>query len=221
MYFHAPVLHNRGFLATRDPYQHFYAVLSVLFDTTNLRRSTMGNNFRIRIKTGDHEIEIESSDKEYVDSKLKELAAQFASASPKRPPFTPRRKPKEAKETTGSSNGPGLDVPGFVAQIKDSDDYSDLEQNIIDKPAMLPKLLMCMHFAKELSDDPYLTTGQIQAITDQLGIKIHMANVGKAIKSNQKHFTAKTARKRGQAVPYKLNRNGEAAFQRFLKGEKS
>lgn len=181
----------------------------------------MASNYRVRLKRGDHEIEIESSDKDYVDSKLKEFLAELPTIESKPTPPKPEiKKVKRTKVEKEVSAEPALDVAGFVANIKDSQIYSKVEKNIIDKRDMLPRIMMCMHFASEFSEDPYLTTGQIEAITDQLSIKIGMANAANKIKKYQKYFTGKIVRKKGQPVPYKLNRQGEQAFEKYLNGEK-
>ena len=36
----------------------------------------MAENYRVRVKQGDQEFEVESTSKEYVDTKLKELISQ-------------------------------------------------------------------------------------------------------------------------------------------------
>ncbi|MGA2916865.1 MAG: hypothetical protein ABSE89_12645 [Sedimentisphaerales bacterium] len=113
-----------------------------------------------------------------------------------------------------------FDIAKFVGQIKDSKIYEQVEKNIIDKRNQLAKILMCLYFAREFLETPYLTTGQIEAITNELNIKVEIANASNVIKKNQKYFTGKTVRKRGLPVPYKLNRLGEKAFEKMLNGEK-
>lgn len=187
----------------------------------------MPGTYKVRVKKGEYEIEIESSDKAYVDAKLSQLLESSDASFP--PPSanrtTPRRKaskrakPKEDCDDTRPESAE-LDIAGLVAHIKDSDDYADVEKNIIDKKNVLAKIVMCLYYAAEFFDDPHLTTGQIQDITDQLSIRLGMANAANKIRDNQRYFTGKTVRKKGQPVPYKLNRQGEKAFEKFVKGEK-
>lgn len=186
----------------------------------------MTGSYKVRVKKGEYEIEIESSDKAYVDAKLGELLDSVPKTE------SPVGETKRRKKTAGKSaakskaNSPSdndtakLDVAGLVAHIKDAEDYDDVETNIIDKRDVLAKIIMCLHYAAEYLDDPHLTTGQIEAITNQLGIKIALSNASNKITSNQRYFTGKTVRRPGQAVPYKLNRKGENAFKKYLKGEK-
>lgn len=181
----------------------------------------MTSNYRVRLKRGNHEIEIESTDKDYVDSKLKEFLPELPEIKAEPTPLKlSRKRTEKLKAEKDVSAEAELDIAGLVTYIKDSKIYPEVEKNIIDKRGVLPRIMMCMHFASEFSDELYLKTGQVEAITDQLGIKIGMANAANNIKKNQKYFTAKTVRKKGQPVPYKLNRKGENTFEKYLNGEK-
>ncbi|MHC4406776.1 MAG: hypothetical protein ACYTG0_44710 [Planctomycetota bacterium] len=187
----------------------------------------MTGTYKVRVKKGEYEVEVESSDKAYVDSKLAELleSAESPAGRHSAPKKVTRKKPSKSSKTTPDSNeapssSDEIDVAGLVAHIKDADIHPDVEKNIIDKRNVLAKIVMVFYYAAECFDDPHLTTGQIESITDQLGIKVGMANASNKIRENQRYFTGRVVRKKGQAVPYKLNRQGEKAFEAFVKGEK-
>jgi len=189
----------------------------------------MAGNYRIRVKKGDLEVEVESTDKSYVDSRLKELLSDAQAVSaPQKPPSTKKQSPQVKRKKQNSNKNKssqneqvtGIDIPGIVAHLKDSDDYAQIEAKILDKRDVLNRIMMCMYYAVEFSGDPFLTTGQVEAITNELGVKVGMANAANKIRDNQKYFTGKTVRKKGQPVPYKLNRQGKNAFKAILK-EKS
>ena len=114
----------------------------------------------------------------------------------------------------------GVDIPDLVAHIKDSDKFVAVEDCVLNNRAQLPRIMMALYFAAQFCSDPHLSTGEIETITDQLGVRIKMTNVGSAIKANHKFFTAKVVRKAGTKVPYKLNRTGSQAFETVLQGEK-
>ena len=178
----------------------------------------MGTNYRVRLKKGEQEIEIESTDKDYVDSKLNELLPKFPQITDKS--ATSKSIKKKTDKTKMKKDPPvdsELDVNALVEHIHESENYSDVEKNIINKRDMLPKIMMCMYFAKDLLDPPHLTTGQVEAITDQMGIRIAMSNVGHKIRKNLKYFSK--GNKKGATVPYKLNLPGENAFKECMKGE--
>lgn len=185
----------------------------------------MAENYRVRVKQGDQEFEVESTSKEYVDTKLKELLSQakleIANSNQRQTGQGQKRKPRKNVGTDAGMNAQdteAIDIPGIVNYIKDADDYSNLEPNVLDKTNMLPKIMMCMYYAAKVKEGTYLTTGQVEQITDQLGVKIKTSNVSKAIKDNLKYFNNKNVRKKGLVGYYKLNRNGENTFKKILKG---
>ena len=176
------------------------------------------SNYRVKYKKGDLEIEVESTEKSYVDGKLAELLST-KSESTKPAPRTNRRRTKTKEDPAGKDTNQ-VDVAAIVDAINDSDDHAEIDKYILSKVGQLPRIIMCLHFAAETLDSPTLTTGNIQTITDQLGIKIGAANAGATIKNNQKYFTAGSVRKKGAIMKYKLNRKGQAAYNSILKGEK-
>jgi len=183
----------------------------------------MSNNYRVHYRKGELDIEVESTDKNYVDSKVAELLASSSRSSyPQKiesagPPLSRVRKEKPASE--GESAKPEIDVAGVVAKIQDSDKTESIEKNILNKAGRLPRILLVFQFAHEHRID-FLTTGDIEDITDQLGTKISQSNVAHCIADNRKYFTAKSVRRRGAKVPYKINRQGELALDKFIAGEK-
>ena len=183
----------------------------------------MSNSYRVRYKVGDFEIEIESSDKEYVESKLKELLNKKLLEAVKTrrretEELPPRGKAKK-KQAPKKEEEAKLDIPGFVDHIKELDDYLILEEKVLNQNQQLPKILMCLYYAKDFFDSPFLTTGQIETITDQFGAKIKKGNVGAKIKKEKKYFTADRVRKKGAIMQYKLTRPGLQEFQKYLKEE--
>lgn len=180
------------------------------------------SNYRIKYKKGDFELEIESTEKDYVDSMFKELLESKIEPQPAVKKKTPARKPKPAtpKVNGGAESADKVDIPVLIEAINDSDDHDAIDENIISKSAQLPRIIMCLKFAESTLESPYLSTGHIQTITDQLGIRIKSQNAATTIKKNQKYFTADGVRKTGALIKYKLNRKGLAAYGKLLKGEK-
>ena len=184
------------------------------------KEKIMAGNYRIYYHKGDLEIEIESTDKDYVDQKLEKLlpTTQITTEKQKSRQVTSRkRKESTSAEETETVK---IDVACVVARIHDADNFTEIEKNILDKSAQLPRILLVCKFAHEYGHD-YITTGDIEALTDELGIKIASTNASNCIADNRKYFTAKSARKKGAVVLYKLNRQGEQALEKYLNGEKS
>ena len=185
----------------------------------------MEKYYRVKYRNGGLEIEIESSDQQYVDNKFKELIGKEVSASRSKNNQTKPKVKKKAhqkiKENTSndSSDNTEIDITGIVSAINDDDSHTMIEENILNKSGQLPRIIMCLHFADDLLAQT-LTTGDIQTITDQLGIKISNTNAANTIKANLKYFSADSVRKKGSVVRYKLNRKGKDAYQKLLNSEK-
>ncbi len=188
----------------------------------------MTNNYRVKYKNGDFEVEIESSDKGYVDSKLAELIAAEVvsstspSASSKKQKSLIKKRAVKATNTEESdiAEHSKVDIAKLVGHINDADNHDDIAKHILGKSAQLPKILMCLYFAMENLESPNLTTGNIETITDQLGIKMKCANAVTTIKKNQKYFAQDTVRKMGAIMKYKLNRKGKDAYLKVVTGDK-
>lgn len=192
----------------------------------------MPSLFRVRYREGELEIEVESSDREYVDAKLDELIERGqqetagsskpsdprSEASGKKKPRRPAEKRKAKITPSDESHRPRSEemLLGLVNYIKGVEEFTNLEKQILNKRAVLPRILMCLYYAKQHFEDPYMTTGELETVTDQLGVKIDRSNVNRKIKQELKYFTADAVRKRGAIVGYKLNRAGEARLEELL-----
>jgi len=179
----------------------------------------MRDNYRVHYKKGDTEIEVESTDKNYVDAML----AKFVELRPKvhttgAAKNKPQQKGTRSRGTKESAEDeePKIDVPSIVEKIHDSDSFEKIEQNILNKKGQLGRVLLALYFARDVGHE-YLTTGAIEKITNELNIKISQPNISHCIADNRQYFTAGTVRKRGAKVPYKLNRQGISTFEKLLK----
>ena len=178
----------------------------------------MENIYRIKYKHGDFEVEVESTDKNFVETKLLELTEEKRI---KKQPIEEKSKVK----TSDSSSIPvkpndeesGLDIVSVVNGINGADNYNIIDENIITKRDVLPRILLVFYFANKLYPDAYITTTDVEKVTNQLGIRIQYQNVGKQIKKNQKYFTASSVRKRGIPAKYKINRQGKDEFEKIVK----
>jgi hypothetical protein len=101
----------------------------------------------------------------------------------------------------------------IVTAIKDSDDYPAIEREILNKKAEVPRVLLACYFAGRVTDDPYLSSGDIETITNEFGVRIKASNVNGSFSGNSsKYFTADRVRRKGVTIRHKLNRVGESAI---------
>lgn len=170
----------------------------------------MADNYRIKYKAGDFEIEVESSDKSFVESKLKELLQDEQTPKPDtfKKVHTRKSHSPSPSDTPTSGKSSGIDIVAVVNEINDSDKHKVIEEKILKKSNQLNRILLVFYFANKIKSGGSITTGDIEKITDQLGIRIKSANAAANIKSNSKFFASETVRKRGAVVKYKINRKG-------------
>lgn len=187
----------------------------------------MANIYRVRYKKGDVELDIESSDKEYVDRKLAELCQVEDTQNRVNNGERTRRKEKtrERDDTSGSDGNARVAdsvLADIVASVSDADNYEDIGKYVLDRPNRTARILMCYYFAHKHPTDPALTSTNVERITKQLGIGIAAPNVAKVIRRGvSKYLMADRVRKRGFAVHYKINRRGIAIFEKIVSGQKA
>lgn len=178
----------------------------------------MANNYRIKYKSGDFEIEVESTDKSFVESKLQELIQNGQEESIRQPRKTATRKKATHKPntvTTTETESEGIDIMAVANEINDADNHPIIEKNILRKVNQLNRILLIFYFAHKINKDIGITTGDIEEVTHQLGIRIKQPNAAKCIKNNTKYFAAENVRKKGTVVKYKINRKGIEEFERI------
>lgn len=180
----------------------------------------MNKIFRVRYKLGDLEIEVESSDKEYVDSKLADMLKTVVakkSGTIKKDTKGKRKKLKRTDEADlAKPDENAIDIPALIEGIKDSSHFPAIDENILKERAQLPRVMLALYFADKVLGNPHMTTGQIATLTDQLDVKMGAPDVNKTIKGNSKYFSQDKIRKRGARVGYKLNRRGKEHFEKIL-----
>jgi hypothetical protein len=86
---------------------------------------------------------------------------------------------------------------------------------------MLNKVLMCLWTVhRYVNPNMGLTSGDIEKITDQLGVRISTPNASKTLSGRANPFVSgDTVRRKGSAVHYKLNRRGVQAFEAVIAGQ--
>ena len=110
-------------------------------------------------------------------------------------------------------------IPRIVATIKDCEEAELIEMKVLDQKDVMNRVLLCLWAVhKYFSGNSGLTSGEIDKITAELGVRVNIANVSTALSGKAKAFLAGDAvRKKGAAVRYKLNRRGVQTFEGLLK----
>jgi hypothetical protein len=189
----------------------------------------MSEVFRLRFKSGDFEVEVESSQQSYTDAKFRELLElELGKTNPPESAKTPN--PRLASKTSRRKTAVNLPVDGsqdnssdvivaeIVDSIKNSPDFPAIEKNILKQKARIPRMLLCYYFAYKHAGDLALTNRDIESITDKLRVRIELPNVAKLIREGASKYLA--AYKGTGAAKYRINTKGIDAFEKALRGEK-
>lgn len=129
----------------------------------------------------------------------------------------PRKPTPKTQSQKSSSAGSILEI---VNKIKNSDEADAIETNVLDKSAVAGRILLPFFICSKYFPTQRLTSGDVEKITSELGVKIKTSNVSKAITNSLlKYLDGDSTRKKGKAVSYKLNRKGVKYFESLLAGD--
>jgi len=114
-----------------------------------------------------------------------------------------------------------MSITEIVKHIKDCDEADDIETRILDTTSQVNRILLPLFVVqKHMRSKQALTTGDISAITKDLGIPIHIANVSNALKgSAARYVIGDKVRRKGQPVRYMLSRRGIKYLENVIKGK--
>jgi len=105
----------------------------------------------------------------------------------------------------------------IINKIKNCDEAEKIEKEILDKTAMSGRILLPFYICHKYFPEQGLTTGDVAKITLDLGAKVQVPNVSKAIsKSLLKYLDGNSTRAKGKIMVYKLNRKGAKYFESIL-----
>jgi hypothetical protein len=176
--------------------------------------------YRAQVSVDGLEIEIEAPS-------LSELKKAIADAGGKAVAPRASRTDATTKGTSGRQSaqakpraaGAARSPIEIVNAIKNDERWSDIETKVLDNRSELPRILMVGFFAQQ-TEQPEVTTADIQSVTDELAVRIRVSNAANSLKTGAgRFFASDRVRKRGQQVRYRLNRAGEREFLRILDAE--
>ncbi len=116
-------------------------------------------------------------------------------------------KPKQVTED--------ISVP-IANKIGDCEEFELIESKVIDTGDREAKILMCFYISKKHFGNEWLTSGHIERITSEIGIKIKTSNASTTLKKMRTYLECEESRKNGVPTKYRLNRNGLKKFESIL-----
>jgi hypothetical protein len=124
----------------------------------------------------------------------------------------------DAQENTEEVANSDL-ILSIVNKIGDCDENEAIQSKILDKVSMEGKILLCFYISHKYFNNAWLTSGDIEAITSDLGIKLGKANASNKMIELRKYLEAAKTRQKGRATPCRLNRKGVLRFEEILHGK--
>lgn len=108
-------------------------------------------------------------------------------------------------------------IVGIVNKINNCVESENIELKILRKTSQTGKILLPFYICNKYFPAQRLTTGDIERITSELGVKISSANVAHKIKDSlRKYLESEATRVRGRVIWYKLNRKGCQYFESLI-----
>lgn len=109
-------------------------------------------------------------------------------------------------------------VMTVVNCIKNSDEASVIEENILDRSSQVDRVLLPLYIVeKYLSGKIFLTSGHIYHILKELGINMLQPNISKTLRGTAlKYVIGDKKVKPGAAVGYKISRQGLKYISKVL-----
>ncbi|UVT20812.1 MAG: hypothetical protein H8K03_02510 [Nitrospira sp.] len=114
----------------------------------------------------------------------------------------------------------GFDLNQIVTLAKDCDEAEAIEKQILDRTAQVDRTLLPLYIVHEyLSNEFWLTSGDINRITTDLGIPISQPNASRALSgTGSKYVIGDKVKVKGKPVRYKLSRRGVRYMKEVLAG---
>ncbi len=128
------------------------------------------------------------------------------------------RKEGVSKSATPSQQ---VDITEIVNLVKSCDEAEDIEMNILDKSSQVDRVLLPLYIVHEYLNNTYtLSSGDITAVTTQLSVPVAQPNASRTLSGTAaKYLIGDSARKKGSAVRYKLNRRGVKYMKSVITGD--
>jgi hypothetical protein len=125
----------------------------------------------------------------------------------KPPKDRPKAKPSAKSSDEGSETA---DIPKIVNLVKTCDEAEAIEKNILDRTAMVDRVLLPLYIVHEhLGNNTGLTSGEISRITRELGVPVSQPNASRTLSGTaSKYVMGDKVRVKGHAVRYQLTRRG-------------
>ncbi len=101
-------------------------------------------------------------------------------------------------------------------KIGDCQENESIQKKVLDQRNPQNKIMLCFYISSKYFGNTWLTSGKIEKITSQLGVKINIAQISRSLVKLRSYLESAASRRNGQPTPYRLNRNGLKYFETIL-----
>jgi hypothetical protein len=182
---------------------------------------------RVRLKSGNSEIEVDG-DRAEVDALLERWWTPLISGGGQPDGDVPPehgednvqlQRPRRRKTTTATkpptpSESDGINTQNIVNDLKESEQFERLEGKVFHKPDRYNKVAAILWFASSA-----LSTSEIVAVLQGIGVKIDAPGVSNTIAANTSKFVNDQPRKGGRKTRYSLTSKARKEFEDWLKND--
>ena len=209
----------------------------------------MEKNYHFKFNSGSIQIELQSDDKDFIDTKIKELinlsTSKIIDADSQKPisssePTTLKKEsayvpvikeeeaPKKPKKIV-RKRGPKiaeiveveeeLDAAKVANAIKESPYSPKMKKSILTGRNQLNRILLSFYFILEVYGERGVPSTFIADITMHLGNEINKTNISTQLKKHEGMFTSSDIPGKGKTVKYQLSNAGLMRVQELMRGE--
>lgn len=104
----------------------------------------------------------------------------------------------------------------IVNKVGDCDEATAIQKAVLDSRAVEGRVLLPFYISHKYFGNEWLTSGDVEKVTSDLGVKIDKKNVANHVITYRKYLESGATRKKGQPTPYRLNRNGVKRFEEII-----
>lgn len=125
----------------------------------------------------------------------------------------------KTSESTGANKNnvdPKNIALAIINKVGNCSESESIQTKVLDLKNVGPKVLLSFYIAYKYFDKAWLTSGDVERVTSELGIKITTGNASNKIKEMRAYLESGAVRRKGAPTPYRLNRNGANYFEGII-----
>lgn len=128
---------------------------------------------------------------------------------------TAKAKPAKSAPANSADTNPDK-VLQIVNKVGDCDEATAIEKHVLSTRGSEGRVLLAFYIVHKYFKNAWLTSGDVEKITADLGIKIDKKNVSNYLVTYRKYLESGAVRRKGQSTPYRMKRAGAKRFEEII-----